>query len=257
MAKQSSRQVRQANSSYWLTYSDLLSGLLLMFILLMMLALWNFQNANKDLIDEKDRYQQMIQENAEMKEKIERTVGVRAELIQDLTMQLQKNNINAVISETGAIKVDETILFEFGRSELKPEGRAFLNRFISVYLGVLSQDKYKDQVKEIIIEGHTDSVGDYLDNLDLSQARAISVAKYCMSQESGLDTAMRDYLEYFLTANGRSESRPVITNNEEDQNKSRRVEFLFRLSDEETIDWINQWVQEQEQSAVQAEQTGN
>ena len=257
MAKQSSRQVRQANSSYWLTYSDLLSGLLLMFILLMMLALWNFQNANKDLIDEKDRYQQMIQENAEMKEKIERTVGVRAELIQDLTLQLQKNNINAIIAETGAIKVDETVLFEFGKSELKPEGRAFLKRFISVYLGVLSQDKYKDQVKEIIIEGHTDSVGDYLDNLDLSQARAISVAKYCMSQESGLDATMRDYLEYFLTANGRSESRPVLVGNTEDRNKSRRVEFLFRLSDEETIEWINQWVQAQGQSFVQVGQSGN
>ena len=41
-------------------------------------------------------------------------------------------------------------------------------------------------VSEIIIEGHTDTNGSYIYNLELSQQRAFSVAKYCLTESNGI-----------------------------------------------------------------------
>ena len=48
---------------------------------------------------------------------------------------------------------------------------------------VLFSDEYRDYVSEIIIEGHTDSVGSYIDNLLLSQQRAYNVASYVLADD--------------------------------------------------------------------------
>ena len=43
-------------------------------------------------------------------------------------------------------------------------------------------------VSEILIEGHTDTDGDYLFNLELSQKRAYSVAEFCLDEDSDILT---------------------------------------------------------------------
>ena len=47
----------------------------------------------------------------------------------------------------------------------------------------LLSEEYRDYVGEIIVEGHTDTTGQYLNNLALSQQRALAVATYCLSDE--------------------------------------------------------------------------
>lgn len=64
-----------------------------------------------------------------------------------------------------------------GESALTPEGRARIDAFLPVYLDVLFSDAYRGYVSEIIIEGHTDSVGGYIDNLLLSQQRRLQCGK--------------------------------------------------------------------------------
>ena len=46
---------------------------------------------------------------------------------------------------------------------------------------------------------------------------------------------MQNRIFRFLTANGRSYSQPIYKDNDIDLDKSRRVEFKFRLKDEEMI----------------------
>ena len=57
-------------------------------------------------------------------------------------------------------------------------------------------EEYRDYVGEIIIEGHTDTQGTYLVNLELSQERALSVATYCLQMptlsEEQLEKAARN-----------------------------------------------------------------
>ena len=126
-----------------------------------------------------------------------------------------------------------------GRNEVFDEGLAQLNRLIPVYLGVLLQDEYRDYVAEIIIEGHTDSTGSYEHNLELSQNRALNVAKYCLNMGT-LTQTQKTRLKSIITAQGRSFSDPVYDENGvEDQERSRRVEIKFRLKDAEMIQRMN------------------
>ena len=56
-----------------------------------------------------------------------------------------------------------------------------INQFLPKYCSVLLRDDYREYVSEIIIEGHTDTNGSYIYNLELSQQRTFSVAKYCLT----------------------------------------------------------------------------
>lgn len=109
---------------------------------------------------------------------------------------------------------------------------------------MLLRPEYSQYLGEIIIEGHTDSDGEYFSNLQLSQNRALAVASYCL-QMPGLSQEAQNKLFEILTATGRSESRPVL-NADGSENKvaSRRVEFHFSLRDAEMIAEVNRILQE-------------
>ncbi|MBR2122618.1 MAG: OmpA family protein [Lachnospiraceae bacterium] len=170
--------------------------------------------------------------------KLDNIIGVRGELIEALKKEFEKSNLHILVDEqTGAITFDASILFDYNEFVLKPTGEEFLSRFLPIYTGVLLSDKYKDYVSEILIEGHTDTDGDYLSNLELSQQRALSVAQYCLSDNTKiLDKKSLEALRKVVAATGRSFSSPVLDENGKiDMDASRRVEFLFRLTDEEMI----------------------
>ena len=169
--------------------------------------------------------------------RLDALVGVRTQIIQDLSSALSRSNLHASVDpKTGDITLESTVFFDTSKSAIKPEGQQMLNRFLPIYLNVLLQPQYADYLGEIIIEGHTDSDGDYISNLELSQSRALSVAKYCLGM-SGLSRSQHALLQSILTAKGRSSS-DLIYNADGTENKeaSRRVEFKFSLRDADMID---------------------
>lgn len=173
---------------------------------------------------------------------LEQMVGVKAQIVQQLSSALRKSGIDVSVDEqTGAIALPSQMLFTTNSAALSDGGRKYLRRFLPVYLDVLLSEDFRAYVAEIIIEGHTDSNGTYLHNLQLSQERALSVANYVlgdsfMSDTLGLNASAKKTLLGLVTASGRSFSAPVLdANGDEDQNASRRVEIKFRLKDDETI----------------------
>ena len=172
-------------------------------------------------------------------------VGVRTNIVTDLTAALKSANINAQVDpNTGDIVLESAVFFAYGKNEITDAGKTFLKKFIPVYLGVLLQDDYRDYLGEIIIEGHTDSSGSYLTNLKLSQERALSVTTYCLEMP-GLTEEQRELFSSIVTATGKSYSNPVLNEDgTENAEASRRVEFKFRLKDSEMIDEIRQILSE-------------
>ena len=111
----------------------------------------------------------------------------------------------------GQIVRINNVFFEFGKSELKTESFAELNR-IAVYL------KQKPQVK-IEMGGHTDNVGSDESNNLLSTERAKSVQQYLVKQ--GVASIRISFRGYGKTL-------PVATNDTEDNRAlNRRVEFTI------------------------------
>lgn len=172
-------------------------------------------------------------------QKLDDLVGVKTQIIRELSSALKQANLSATVDHnTGDIVLESTVFFDTGKNNIKESGQQLLDRFIPIYLGVLLRPEYADFLGEIIIEGHTDTKGSYLLNLELSQERALSVATYCLEMP-GLNSEQSELLRSILTAKGRSYSNPVYNQDGTiNMDASRRVEFKFRLKDTEMIDEI-------------------
>ena len=176
-------------------------------------------------------------------QQIEQLVGMKPRIISSLSSALQSANISASVDPvSGAIALESDVLFSTGQYRLTNEGRARIDDFLPIYLNVLFSDEYLPYVAEIIIEGHTDSVGGYIQNLELSQDRAGAVASYVLSDSyDAISGSQRALLRKMATANGRSYSDPVLNaDGTENKDASRRVVFKFRLTDEQMIEQMKQ-----------------
>lgn len=174
----------------------------------------------------------------QQQQKIEQIIGVKADLISALKKEFTAQNLNVSIDEAdGSIALDSNILFGYNENILTDEGTDMLNELLPVYCKVLMTDEYQEYLAEIRIDGYTDTSGDYLYNLQLSQERALAVAD-CLLSSSGnfLNEDEETNLRSKLTVNGHSMSNPVYDEDGEiNMDASRRVEIKFSLKDEEMI----------------------
>ena len=195
--------------------------------------------AQQSQLDEATRQQQATQAQLENQQvQLDKLVGVRAELVSSLINALAASNLSgASVDDSGAIVFDTSMMFDTNKYTLKDVGKAFLDSFIPSYLSVLMSEEYAPYVSQIIIEGHTNTSGSFLNNMTLSQNRANAVLAYILSDEfTGVPLASKKRLEQIVTVNGRSYSDPVYrADGTVDMNASRRVVIKFRMNDEEMV----------------------
>ncbi len=175
---------------------------------------------------------------AQQQQKIEQIIGVKADLIAALKEEFDANDLSVTIDSTdGSITLDSNVLFGYNENVLTEEGNTMLSEVLPVYCRVLLSEQYQEYLAEIRIDGYTDTDGDYLYNLQLSQERSLAVADYLiLGADSFLTAEELELLQGKLTANGHSMSNPVYDENGEiDMDASRRVEIKFSLKDEEMI----------------------
>ena len=192
-------------------------------------------------------------------QQLEQLVGLRTKIIVALSDALKASNITAMVDPaTGAIALESDVMFDTGKSTLSAAGKRSIDEFLPVYLDVLLSDEYRPYVSEIIVEGHTDSNGGYIMNLELSQQRALAVASYVLGDSyRGITETQKMTLRDIATANGRSYSDRIMVNGVEDQDASRRVVFKFRMTDEQMIEQMKQILEQNAaaQESVAAEVT--
>ncbi|EDP70982.1 membrane protein, OmpA family [Flavobacteriales bacterium ALC-1] len=110
------------------------------------------------------------------------------------------------------LNLDSKVLFDSGKSELKPEGLLALKE-LAKNISVLKSGN-------VIIEGHTDDVGSSENNKNLSLARAKSVSTELKKLIPSKTFKWRE--------KGYGEKKPLVENNsEKNRTKNRRVEILI------------------------------
>jgi chemotaxis protein MotB len=114
------------------------------------------------------------------------------------------------------------VLFDPGRAELAPEGQAELAA-VGALLRTIKAEIPPGIDWVIRVDGHTDNVplsgqGEFADNWELSQARALSVVRYLIDNE--------DIPPERLAANGFGEFQPVTT---EDTDAARALNRRIEL----------------------------
>src|SRR6476620_7431065 len=128
--------------------------------------------------------------------------------------ELKQNIPGAVVERVGEgiqVTFDSGLLFDFDSDVVRPEARTNLRNLAA------SLDKYPGS--DLLIAGHTDSVGTDAYNLALSQRRSAAAVAYLASQ--GVDRSR-------MTARGLGETEPVAPNDSEaGRSKNRRVEVAI------------------------------
>lgn len=205
----------QDNNHFWTSYSDLLAGMLFVFILLVIVVLYQYS----EFIREKEG---RIDVQAE---KLRAFHTVQLALSQALSQRLDQEKVR-LDRDTGILQIDAEVLFGEGEATLSDAGKEDLARIFQTYAEVVLSEQFRDHVEQIEIEGHTNSNGTYLYNLELSQRRAYSVMTFLL-EKSG---AHRAQLEQIVFAGGRSYSQLIRdAAGNEDPVRSRRIEIRCRL----------------------------
>jgi len=182
-------------------------------------------------LDEKEtKYDTLVENLQKQKAKIKSLTGIKLKVIAALKEALgDKIDID---KKSGSLRLSSNILFDKGSAVLKEEAKVQLKKAFEEYIGALvTNPKIKPHLDKIIIEGHTDSDGGYLYNLDLSQRRAYAVMHYLLT----LDFAKKYNLQPLMIASGRSYLDAIKVNGVEYKDASRRIEIKFRLKNEDAM----------------------
>jgi len=208
---------------FWVTMTDLLLGLSIIFMTLFVLAMTGFT-------------QTKLQQQA-----------AQGEVAKKLVESMKEQKINASINTlTGQVKISDLELFEVNSYVLSDRGKKYLDKLIPVYINtIFSNPKMYNKISNIIIQGHTDSQTfenvsskeeQFSKNMDLSLKRANAVAEYIF--KTNYNKKYTDKLTKTLVVEGKSYTEPVLTNGKEDYAKSRRVELKLIVKDSDLQDFL-------------------
>lgn len=224
-----------AKPNVWLSVSDLMTGLMVIFLFVAIAYISRVQKNQSVLTDyvetKNEMHDKLVQEFAADIVKWQMAIG------KDLTMKFK----------------NPTVLFATGSFELTPDFKNILDEFLPRYFNILLNDSLSNKIQEIRIEGHTDDVpmprynsDPYIANAMLSQQRALSVLRYIreMPAYNNYTPEQQHQLEFWLTANGLSYGRALDSNGEFtqrtgnpiDRNLSRRVEFRIVTTGDEVLE---------------------
>lgn len=221
------RGVEASNrESKWLSVSDLMSGLMMVFLLISIM---------------------LVKEAVKIKEAVDSLNTRIDDIAQDLRVEFKDDlaRWNAeFVEKTLEFKfLTPDVMFELGGAELKPRFKEILSDFFPRYLRVL--EKYKPDIKEIRIEGHTSSEWNiqtsptdaYFNNMRLSQSRTRSVLQYVyLVPEVYGEEKYRDWVKSNVAAVGLSSSKNIVNKDGvEDGEMSRRVTFRVITNAEELV----------------------
>lgn len=204
------RSDEDTGNIFWITMTDLMTGLVLVFIVMFFYA---FVQSHIQKME-----QTVAQENAN----------------KTLQESLKNENIEASIDPiSGVVKISDLELFEINSYKLSDKGKKYLDKFAPAYLNSLFTNDYMNKnIDKIVIQGHTDSQTfkgkysddeQYMKNMELSLNRAYEVAKYITNTPYNKENGNK--LRKMVIVEGASFSNPVMINGKEDFAKSRRVEL--------------------------------
>lgn len=201
---------RDRPPDFWLSYSDLMAGLLMVFALMLLVALYHYQSG--------------VQGVAEI-------LVVRDEMAREIKEALEAPGRIVEVDSAGTIRFKDSLLFSQASSTISDDGRRQLAAFANLYLPLLlGNPRFRGQLQAIVIEGHTNDDGSYAYNLDLSQKRAFSVMQVLLAEAGEYE----EDLKTLVTANGRSFADLIYAEGTDsvDKERSRRIEIRFRLQDD-------------------------
>lgn len=204
-----------AQDNFTISISDLMSGLLAIFILVLSYFILNYS-----------------QETA----KLTQNDVTRAELLRFMQEELARAGIKVTVdAQHGILRISEGVLFDVGLADVKPQGQIVIKKLSEVLETALEAEQFKGRVETIFIEGHTDDVpisnGIFPSNWELSTKRAINTWLTMSGANPKLTSLLNDKGEMIFSVSGYADTRPIAENStEEGRRDNRRIDIRFSMT---------------------------
>ena len=206
----------ETDESLWIPLADLMTGLMMIFMLIAILYM--------------SKINQVASDYQNVKNNLGKTLC--NEFAKNLGEWQAECDPQALVIRFNS----PDVLFDTGKSVLKPKFIDILNEFFPRYINIIYSDKFKDSIEEIRIEGHTSSKwgqgvppkNAYFANMQLSQARTQTVLQHVLTMPK---IQHKDWLQKHVTANGLSSSHPILNKDgSENSVASQRVEIRIKTN---------------------------
>ena len=208
-------------AGYLISISDMMAGLLFIFIITLVAFIINFQDAIQ-------KQKEVTRTQTELVKRFTNLDQTRTELLQLLKLRLQEQNIKVEIdTKHGVLRLTENaVQFETASASLDEQNEANLKTIGSILNAVIpcyssnppsfhdceGFDKSNGKIDSIFVEGHTDNVPmnsyRYKDNWDLSASRAITAYRVLIP-DTVLNQIVNTNLQPIFSVSGYGEGRPV------------------------------------------------
>lgn len=230
--------MNRPTDNHWISFSDIMTGLMVIF---MFIAISYMMEANKKQIE----IQQILDSYENTKDSIRQDLVMLLHALEEWQDFIEFDSTNLSIKFIG-----KDIQFRSDSDVIQSKFRQILDDFIPAYLNVIAQDKYKNKIAEVRIEGHAnkvepDSHHSYMLGVFWAQSRAKNVLKYFINSHDfdDLPKTTQDRLEFWLVANGYGYGRTldkegaysISSGKEICEACSRRVEFRIITTSEQVI----------------------
>ena len=233
---------KDSEDSYLASLSDLIIGVLFVFIILLMAFALNYRVAQTEA-DAKEK--ELKQRNAQLSD----GQNERNTLLQNIKNSLKAKGIPVEIDlQNGVLRLPESLLFDSGKADFRDTGVSALHvvaenlsDILPCYAGgATSRAKCKSGMKNskleaIFIEGHTDNIPihnlQFKDNWDLSVARAKGTYLELNKGAPDLEVLTNEKDQPLLSFSAYAERRPIDDNAlDAGRRKNRRIDLRFIMS---------------------------
>jgi outer membrane protein OmpA-like peptidoglycan-associated protein len=204
------RHKDEAEKPFWISFADLMTALMVLFLVVMGVALMAItKSASQREIEEEQHRRDIEQVLDRFTQAAGRYEGIKVDRARRV------------------IDFGDRARFAFGKSSLAAEQETVLRQFVPEIIGLANDGLGQRVLKRLVVEGYTDRTGSYLANLNLSLQRSQRVlcAMFASRGASLLSDEQKENVRSLFLVGGYSfnAARPT---DEESRRVEMRLEFL-------------------------------
>ncbi len=216
--KRSKKLIPAPNDAFAVSISDLMAGLLSIFILALTYFMLNLNQVTQQYTGNTEK---------------------RNQILQNVQTKMNEQGVKVTIDvKQGVLRIPESILFAQGDADVKIEGQQAVSVLSQVLYEVLREEDYRNSVETIFIEGHTDNVpienDRFQSNWELSTQRAINTWNLMRTDEPNLNTLINPNGDPLFSCSGYADTRPITDDaydesSEAGRQANRRIDIRFAM----------------------------
>jgi chemotaxis protein MotB len=248
-------EVEEAEENYFVSMTDMMVGILFIFIIMLMVFALQFQEqtdtSEAQIEDVLKRVEEVANQLKTLRDEIDSELDSlsqsqreRTQLLNDLKDELKAVGLEVQIDpENGVLRLtDNAIRFDTDKSSLNPAARINVAKLAQVLQRVLpkyvnscdeietpdciSVERSTSTIDTVFIEGHTDTTGTDERNWALSTERAVTTYRQITTDQPGLRHLKNRGEKEILSVSGYSSTRPIPETAEEGETEEARSNRL-------------------------------